>query len=153
MTDSATEPGSAPAGTTSTRPRTDLAARYGRPAPGRRWALVAAVAVLAAAGLGWLLWVAIEHSTPPVTSQLRSFQIESASVASAVIEVRRAEDESATCRVQAKASDFSIVGEATVAVPATSPREQVLDVEIRTQRTATSVVLIGCTTPTWQRPN
>jgi hypothetical protein len=37
-------------------------------------------------------------------------------------------------------------------VPADSPRSQTLEATLTTQRNATSVVLVGCTTPDAHRP-
>ena len=131
---------------------TDLAARYGRRTTRRRPLVVVAVAVVAAAGLGWLLWVAYVHSTPPVTSRLLGFEVLSPTAVTATIEVQRTEEVAASCRVQAKSADFAIVGETTVTVPADAPRRQVLRTEISTQRLATAAVLVGCTTADAHRP-
>jgi hypothetical protein len=132
-----------------------LATRYGRP-HGRRTPLrrpaVIAVALLAAAGIGWLIWVAAAHSSPPVASRLLSFSIDSPTAVSATIQVERTEDAEASCRLQAMAADFAIVGETTVRVPADAPRRQTVRVTITTQRPATAAVLVGCTTPGSGRP-
>ena len=136
-----------------TDPLTDhLAARYGRSRRGARRPLIAVGALLAVAALGWLIWVAVQHSTPPVASRLIGFEIVSPTTAKATIEVERTDDVIASCRVQAKASDFSVVGEVTVTVPADAPRRQTLTTDVSTQRAATSVVLIGCTAPGSDRP-
>ncbi len=111
------------------------------------------VAVIAAIGLTWLVWAAFVQSNPPVTSRLLGFEITSATSAKATIQVDRTESTEARCRLQAKAADFSIVGELTVTVPADSPRHQTLPATLTTQRAATSVVLVGCTTPDNPRPH
>ena len=133
-----------------------LAARYGRRRGAgpvrRRRAVIATAAVFAVAGLTWLIWVALANATPPVSSRLESYRVESATAVRATIRVDRTEDSIATCRVQAKSADFAIVGEVTVTVPADAPREQTLDVRITTQRPATAAVLVGCTTPGSGRP-
>jgi Domain of unknown function (DUF4307) len=133
-----------------------LAARYGRPyrrgTPLRRPDVIA-VALLAAAGIGWLIWVALAHSSPPVSSRLLSFSVDSPTAVSATIQVERTEDAEASCRLQASAADFAIVGETTVRVPADAPRRQTVRVTITTQRPATTVVLVGCTTPGSGRPH
>lgn len=120
-----------------------LAARYGR--RGRRRGPVLLAALLVVAGLGWLAWVAVEHANPPVASRLLGFEIRSATAATATVQVDRRDQVPASCRLQAKASDFSIVGESTVEVPADAPLRYVLTAQINTQREATSVALIGCT--------
>ncbi len=134
------------------RPKTDLAARYGRRTTNRRPLVVLAVAAVAAAGLAWLLWAALFHASPPVASRLLTFEVTSPTSVTAVIEVERSRDVAATCRVQAKAPDFAIVGETTVTVPAGTPRRQTVRAVVTTQRPATAAVLIGCTTPDSERP-
>jgi len=133
--------------------RTDLATRYGRTGrPRRRPLLLVLAGVLALAGLGWLTWVAVVHSTPTVASRLIGFEVTSPSSVTATIEVERTDDVAASCRLQAKASDFSVVGEVTVAVAADAPRRQFVTTALTTQRGATSVNLIGCTTADSARP-
>jgi hypothetical protein len=133
-------------------PASDLNARYGRGGRSRRPLLIGAVGVVALAGLTWLIWVAWVQSNPPVTSQLQGFEIVSATSAKATLKVDRGKSVEANCRLQAKAADFSIVGEVTVTVQADAPRHQVLPVTLTTQRSATSVVLVGCTTADQHRP-
>jgi hypothetical protein len=149
VTDRRGEPVTDPAAVDRT---TDLAARYGRRTKGRRPMVIAAVAILAAGGLAWLLWVALAHSSPQVTSRLLGFEVVSPTAVTASIEVERTEDVAASCRVQAKSADFAIVGETTVTVPADAPRRQVLEASITTQRPATAAVLVGCTTAESHRP-
>jgi Domain of unknown function (DUF4307) len=132
--------------------RTDLAARYGRPSRGRKLLLLGIVGVLALTGLVWLLWVAFVQSNPPVASRLQAFEVTSPTTATATIQVERTKNVDASCRLQAKAADYSIVGEVTVTVPADSPRSQTLKTTLTTQRNATSVVLVGCTTADAHRP-
>ncbi|MEU8226825.1 DUF4307 domain-containing protein [Kribbella sp. NPDC048915] len=127
-------------------PTSDLNARYGRPGRSRRPLLIAGVGVVVLAGLAWLIWAAWVQSNPPVTSQLQGFEIVSPTSAKATVKVDRSKSVEASCRLQAKAADFSIVGEVTVTVPADAPRQHVLPVTLTTQRSATSVVLVGCTT-------
>jgi cytoskeletal protein RodZ len=131
---------------------TDLDARYGRARRGRRPLLLGIIAVVVLAGLVWLLWVAFVQSNPPVSSRLIGFKVDSATSATATIQVDRSKDVEASCRLQAKAADFSIVGEVTLTVPADSPRSQSLEATVTTQRDATAVVLVGCTTANAHRP-
>ena len=132
---------------------TDLDARYGRARRGRRPLVLGIIGVLALAALVWLLWAAFVQSTPPVSSRLLGFKVDSATSATATIQVDRSKDVEASCRLQAKAADFSIVGELTLTVPADSPRRQSLDATVTTQRDATAVVLVGCTTADAHRPH
>ncbi|MEI8410304.1 MULTISPECIES: DUF4307 domain-containing protein [unclassified Kribbella] len=134
-------------------PTADLDARYGRGGRSRRPLIIGVVAVVAAAGLAWLLWAALAGSNPPVTSRLLGYEITSPTSAKATIQVDRTKSVEASCRLQAKAADFSIVGELTITVPADSPRKQSLPATLTTQRAATSVVLVGCTTADSPRPH
>ena len=140
-------------GPSAATPASDLNARYGRGGRSRRPLLIAALGVVVLAGLAWLIWAAWVQSNPPVRSQLQGFEIVSPTSAKATMKVDRTKSVEATCRLQAKAADFSIVGELTVTVPADSARHQVLPVTLTTQRSATSVVLVGCTTPNQHRPH
>ncbi|WP_112244397.1 DUF4307 domain-containing protein [Kribbella monticola] len=131
---------------------TDLDARYGRTRRGRRPLVFGVVGVVALTGLVWLLWAAFVQATPPVSSRLLGYTITSPTSATATIQVDRSKNVEANCRLQAKAADFSIVGEVTLKVPADSPRRQSLEATLTTQRNATAVVLVGCTTANAHRP-
>lgn len=133
-------------------PTPDLDARYGRRGRSRRPLLIGVLGVVVLAGLIWLVWAAWVQSNPPVRSELQGFKIVSPTSATATVKVDRNKSVEASCRLQAKAADFSIVGEVTITVPAGSPRHQTLPVTLTTQRSATSVVLIGCTTADQHRP-
>ncbi|MFD7155802.1 DUF4307 domain-containing protein [Kribbella sp. NPDC059898] len=133
-------------------PTSDLNARYGRGGRSRRLLLIGVLGVVVLAGLIWLVWVAWVQSNPPVRSELQGFTIVSPTSATATMTVDRSKSVEASCRLQAKAADFSIVGEVTVTVPADSARHQTLPVTLTTQRSATSVVLVGCTTADQHRP-
>lgn len=115
--------------------------------------LIGVLAVVVLAGLSWLTWAAVIGSNPPVTSRLLGFEVMSATSAKATIQVDRTKSVEASCRLQAKAADFSIVGELTLTIPAESPRHQTLPATLTTQRSATSVVLIGCTTADSHHPH
>ncbi|MFG1911769.1 DUF4307 domain-containing protein [Kribbella sp. NPDC048928] len=134
-------------------PTSDLNARYGRAGRSRRPLLIGVLAVVVLAGLAWLIWAAWVQSNPPVRSQLQGFEIVSPTSAKATMKVDRTKSVEASCRLQAKAADFSIVGELTVTVPAGSARHQTLPVTLTTQRSATTVVLVGCTTADQHRPH
>jgi hypothetical protein len=135
------------------RAATDLDARYGRTRRGRKPLVLGAVATVALIALVWLLWVAFVQSNPPVSSRLLGFKIVSPTSATATIQVDRTKSVEASCRLQAKSADFSIVGELTVTVAADSPRRQTVDATLTTQRDASAVVLVGCTTADSHRPN
>ena len=109
--------------------------------------LIAAATALAAAFLAWVAWVAWSHGTPDVESELVTFEVRSDSSAVALIDVQLEDGADASCRVRAFAEDHTTVGEISF-----SPDEGSNDVTIRTERRATSVDLIGCTTPDQERP-
>ena len=128
-----------------------LAQRYGAPAPWRRRALVGTCVVIGAVFLGWLGWTAIVHSTPEVESELVTFDIVDDHTATALISVNRRDDDvEATCLVRAFAEDHSVVGELSWTPDGEAQQEE--DVTIRTERTATSIELVGCTTEDQSRP-
>ncbi len=128
-----------------------LAQRYGAPAPWRRGVLVGTCVAVAVVFLGWLGWTAVVHSTPEVESELVTFDIVDDHTATALISVNRRDDDvAATCLVRAFAEDHSVVGEESWTPEGEG--EQETDVTIRTEREATSVELVGCTTPDQSRP-
>ncbi len=127
---------------------TDLADRYGSPSPWRRPVTIALVAALAAVGLTWLVWVAWFHGTPEVRSEVVSFEVTSDHEVAARLDVRLSDDDvDATCRLRALAEDKTAVGEL-----AFTPVDGDNDVVIRTERRATSVEKLGCTTADQPRP-
>jgi hypothetical protein len=126
---------------------TDLSERYGSPSGTRTKALVALVVVLVAAGLSWLAWVMLEHGRPEAQSSLVSFSAEGEHAAVARFSVvRRSADIEADCLLRAFAADHMIVGELNVTVGPGEPTTETLQRTIRTEREATSVDLVGCST-------
>ncbi len=133
--------------TESVAPPGDLAERYAAPAPWRRRALVTAATLLGVGFLAWVAWAAWFHGTPAAESELVAFDVTSGSSAVARVEVQLDDGVSASCRIRAFAKDHTTVGEVSFTpVPGRN------DVEVRTERRATSVELIGCTTPDQERP-
>lgn len=128
-----------------------LADRYGAPARWRRWLLLGTVAAVVVAFLGWLAWTALSHSTPEVESELVTFDVVDDHTATAEVAIdRRDTDVDATCLVRAIAEDHSVVGELSWK-PDGEARERA-EVTIRTERRATSVEMVGCTTRDQGRP-
>jgi hypothetical protein len=125
--------------------------RYGAPAPWRRRALVTACAVVALAFGAWLLWTAVAHSTPEVESELVGFDTVDAHTTTADVQLDfGGDDVEARCLVRALAEDHSVVGELSFeATPADGTRYHPT---IRTERLATAVDLVGCTTADQSRP-
>ncbi len=106
----------------------------------------ASVSRSAGAG-GWVVWVAWVHGTPAAESELVGFDVESDSSAVAHVDVQLEDGVEASCRVRAFAEDHTTVGEVSF-----TPEQGRNDVEIRTDRRAITVELIGCTTPDQRRP-
>jgi hypothetical protein len=133
--------------------------RYGAPARWERPAIVTAVVVVAAAGLGWLLWAAFYHSNPQVASRLVSYKVVDTHHVDVTIQVDRAAEIAATCRVVAQASDHAVVGDLTFRVGPQSNGTntgRVTSTEQRTivtDREAITAVLQGCTTSEQQQPH
>jgi hypothetical protein len=128
---------------------TDLADRYGAPSPWRTRALLCVVVVVVAAFLGWLGWTIWSQSTPEVTSELLGWHVQDEHTATATVQVRLADpDVEASCTLRAYAEDHTVVGELSF-TPVDSGRSEQT---VRTEREATSVELVGCTTPGQNRP-
>lgn len=133
-------------------PATDLASRYGVPPPSRRWLLTAVATLLALAGLVWLAWVALFHSSPEVTSELVGYDVQGQHAVTATFTVvRSAPDVSASCLLRALAADHAVVGELTVPVDS-GPTTARVTSSVRTERAATGVDLVGCTSQDQARP-
>lgn len=118
-----------------------LDARYGRDASRRRRPLLL-VAPVVVAFLAWVAWAAWVHSTPQVNSELTGFQVVDVHTVTAKIHVRLDEGVAAHCLVRAIAEDHTPVGDLSWV-----PTDGTNEVSIRTEREATAVELVGCTTP------
>jgi hypothetical protein len=117
-----------------------LTERYAAAPAWRRPVTIAAVVVLAAAALAWLVWAAFVESTPKVNSQLISWQVVDAHSATARVDVSIAGGTThPVCTVQALASDHTIVGQLRF-----TPSDGTNVVSVQTSRTATSVDVPGC---------
>jgi hypothetical protein len=137
-------------GTVTDVPAHAVGDRYGRPAPWRRTAIVVASGLVGVLALSGLAGTTFFHATPEVSSQIVSWEVVDDGAVTARVDVvirGDAEDLRATCRVQAVAADHVVVGEATF-----TPTEGRNEVEVRTERRATAVDSVGCTTPDQPRP-
>jgi hypothetical protein len=129
-----------------------LASRYGGQSPRRRRGVIIASGVVGVLALAWLAWAGWSQSTPEVQSNLQSFEVlDSHSVAATVVVDTSAEDVTANCLVRAVGTDHSVVGELNFEVSGHDGASR-HDVSLRTERRATSVELIGCTTANQSRP-
>jgi hypothetical protein len=131
---------------------THLEQRYRGPSRIHRAVALVLVAALVVSGVGFLGWSVFFHSSPQVLSRLTAFGVpdEHEAVANIVVS-RESQFTEATCLLQAIADDHTVVGELSVPV-VDGPTEQPMQVSIRTERRATSVQLLGCTTPGQPRP-
>ncbi|WP_028659525.1 DUF4307 domain-containing protein [Nocardioides insulae] len=125
-----------------TKPDPDphLADRYGAPNPVIRRVLQVGVGVLVLAFAAWVVWVVLLHGDPEVDAGIEGFEIVDPHTATAVVDVRLSEDTEATCVLRASAEDKVTVGERTF-----TPTDGKNEVTVRTERTATTVDLVGCT--------
>ena len=131
---------------------TDLQQRYRTPRTATRVLALVLIVAMVASGVGFLAWSVLFHSTPMVSSQLTSWEIEDDHLAVGdIVVARESQFTEASCRLRAIAADHTVVGEVTVPVT-DGPAEQSLQVEIRTEREATTVQNIGCTAPGQPRP-
>jgi len=137
---------------THEQPARDLAERYGTHRPVRRRLLVVAVGLVAVAFLSWLAWTALFHGSPVAQSSLIGFRVTDDHRAVATVTVvRRTDSVVADCLLRAQASDHSVVGELSFTVGESRPVTTTLRQEIRTERRATSVSLVGCRAEGQQR--
>jgi hypothetical protein len=98
-------------------------------------------------GLTWLAWATFFHATPPVSSELVSWEVVDDHAVTARIDVVLRDDPDASCVVRAVSVDHTVVGEATFV-----PEDGRNIVTVRTERRPTSVENVGCTTPDQHRP-
>lgn len=130
------------------RVNVDLSDRYGTDRSRRRLALVGTAAAVAVVFLGWLAWVTWFHANPEVTSQLVSRTVVDDHTVEVVVDVDLEDSvDDANCKVQAMARDKATVGELNF-VPVDGRNE----VTVRTERKATAVELVGCTSDGQNRP-
>jgi hypothetical protein len=131
-----------------------LEERYGTPSRGSRVALIVACVVVGVVFLGWLGWTVLVHGDPDVTSELVTFDVVDDHTATARVAVRLGGDDVvATCELRATAEDHTTVGELSFEVTADDLADgEIVEQEIRTERRATTVDAIGCTTADQPQP-
>jgi Domain of unknown function (DUF4307) len=130
----------------------DLSERYGSTSPRQRVIATVLIVVVAVSSVGFVGWTALFHSTPEVQSRMTYFDFPDDRTAVARLTVvRDAPDTIATCVLRAVSEDFAIVGETEITVT-TGPTTQAVEVEIPTERRATTVTTDGCTSNGQQRP-
>jgi hypothetical protein len=114
--------------------------RGGRLRPG----LVAVVVVVVAAFVGWVLWAALGAATPDVRSELRGFEVRSATRVTADLQIVADARRPVTCTVQAEDRNRDPVGIARTTLPAGEDATRRATVGIRTRSRAVTVVISGC---------
>jgi len=130
-----------------------LADRYGGSRRGHLVTMIMA-GVLVVAFLAWLAWTTWSYSTPEVRSEMVSWDVKTQHEAVALVDVRLSDPTVvATCTLRAFAEDHTVVGERSFTVPMSDDgADGRLEISVRTDREATSVELLGCTTPDQRRP-
>jgi hypothetical protein len=128
-------------------PTDPLAERYAAPPAWQRPLLLGAVGVVVLAFLGWLAWAAWFQANPAVESDLASWDVVDSHHVHAVVQVSLDDGVRAHCIIRATAVDHTTVGELTFV-----PSDGRNAVEVRSERRATSVELLGCTAPGQPRP-
>ncbi len=129
-----------------------LADRYGTASPARRRTIIIASGVVGVVALVWLAWAAWFQSTPDVQSSIRSFDVVDSHTVNAEVVVKpRSKDVEASCLLRAFAVDHSVVGELNFKVTGENT-STLRAVQLRTEREATSVELVGCTAAGQSRP-
>lgn len=107
--------------------------------------------IIVIAGLAWLTWATVLNADPAISSKELTYQI--VDDHSATITVRLTYGDgpvAAECRARAIAHDKTVVGAVAVKPDADGSRD--LTVEISTDRRATTVEWLGCTTKDQPRP-
>jgi hypothetical protein len=133
-------------------PVPDLAQRYRRPGRLQRMVALVIIGALVVSGVGLLAWSVVFESTPQVQSELTGFEVKDEHAVDATFTVtRKSEFTKASCRLQAISADHAVVGDLDVPVTDGATKRTVA-VEIRTERRAAAVDLLGCTTPDQSRP-
>ncbi|MGO4255983.1 DUF4307 domain-containing protein [Marmoricola sp. RAF53] len=123
-----------------------LQERYGAAKPGRRLAVIVASTLLAVAFLAWLAWAAWFHSSPALDAELTAYDVTGThEVKVKVVPQVRDDQVRGTCLVRATAADHTIVGELNLTV-ADLQEQQGHWIPLRTERRATTVELVRCTT-------
>ena len=126
--------------------------RYGRPRTAPRRGVVLVSGVVGLVALAWLTWAAWAQATPQVQSRVVTYDVVDVHRADARVTVELTDPSvRASCLVRAIGEDRSVVGEQSFAVTGVEGRKG-YRLEVRTERRATAVEMVGCTTPDQSRP-
>jgi hypothetical protein len=123
-----------------------LAQRYGAPSRSRRALLVVLASVVCVGLLAWLLWAMLFHANPEISSEEIGHEIVSDHLATIRVQIEIDDGlDDPTCALRAISHDKAIVGETTYRPdPAAGPT---YEIEVRTERRATTVEWLGCKAP------
>ncbi len=126
--------------------------RYGAASPARRRLVILVSGLVGLVALAWVAWATWFETTPDVQSSLRTFSVVDEHTVKTSVGVHLSDEGVvASCKVRAYGRDHSIVGELNFKVTGeTGTRPH--DVTFRTEREATSVEVVGCTTKDQARP-
>jgi Domain of unknown function (DUF4307) len=118
--------------------------RYGTPPRWSRLIIVVVVALLTTAGVTWVIWAGLAHSSPPVSAQLRTYEVRGAHATDVTLVLDRSDGDAVRCEVYAQSENRTIVGERTIEVPAGDPGTTTVEATIDTERRAVSGALRSC---------
>jgi hypothetical protein len=121
-----------------------LAERYGRPSPAGRRLGIAAIAVIVAGLLAWLVWAALAQSRSTIGGVVQSYDVRSPHQIVVTLQVSRGSGDAVTCTVTALASDHTEVGRRAVRDPAGQSGTRAFRVAVKTEREATTATVAGC---------
>ena len=118
------------------------AGRYGERRNSRP--LVAALVVVGAALLGWLVWAALAAANPDTRSNMVSFRVLDDRRVEVRFEVIAARESPVTCTVQAQDATGEAVGVTAVEVPAGRADRREATAVLVTRSRAVNATIAGC---------
>lgn len=99
-------------------------------------------AVLLAAGIAWVAWVAFQDR--PVSAEVYGYDVQDSHTTEITLDIDRSRPVKVRCTVYAQAEDHATVGERTFVLPAEEGRTR-YNTSVDTQRRAVTGVLDECT--------
>ena len=119
--------------------------RYGRrpDRPGKT--VVAAVVVVAAAFLGWVVWAALGASAPEAGAEVTAFEVRSPQRIDVRVTAAPGAEGAFVCRVRALDETRGVAGVAEVALDAGRRETSERWVTVRTRDRAVTATVAGCT--------
>jgi hypothetical protein len=121
-----------------------LEERYGMRPQWSRLIAVVVVALLATAGVAWVIWAGLAHSNPPVSAQLQAYEVRNPHAVDVTLVIDRRDGDAVQCVVYAQSENHAIVGERTINVSAGDAGTTTVDATITTERRAVTGVLDSC---------